>query len=175
MSKPRVTPPAGKTGHMLRDSAMGLVPAIADAYIRLFDRIWHNEAISPSLVEMLRLRNARIVDCVLCRSVRYDMARADGLSEEKVDQINDDYAHSSLSQREKLALAFANSYLKQAGAVDPATVAALKAEFSPAELAQMAIALMTCHAGSRYAIGLGGLPETMPLMEMRVDRVLLGS
>lgn len=174
MSKPRVSPPARKTGHMLRDSAMGLVPEVVDAYIKLFDKVWHNDNVRPALVEMLRLRNARITDCVICRSVRYDMARADGLSEEKVEQINDDFANSSLSPREKLALTFADIYLKQAGDVDAITAAALQAEFSPAELSQMAIALLTCHAGSRYAIGLGGLPENLPIREMGVNQLVSG-
>jgi len=112
---------------------------------------------------MLRLRNARTVNCVFCKSVRYDIARADGLSEDKVAQIDDDFAASRLSEREKLVLAFADLYLRTPGRVDAALAERLRHEFTPEQISHMAIALTTFHALSRCAVSLGGMPEHLPV------------
>ena len=66
---------------------------------------------------MARLRNARKVNCVFCKSVRYDIARDAGLSEDKVQMIEDGYNDSELSEREKLVLAFTDQYLNDPGAI----------------------------------------------------------
>jgi alkylhydroperoxidase family enzyme len=119
-------------------------------------------------MEVLRLRNARTVNCVFCKSVRYDIARADGLTEAKVAQIDDDFASSALSPREKLALSFADVYLRHPERFDAGLIEALHAEFTSEELAHMAIGLVTFNALSRCAVSLGGMPESLPIMEMAV-------
>lgn len=165
-AQPRVTAPAGGTGHVMRDSALGLVAETVEPMIRLQDQVWHNDTVNPALLEVVRLRNARLVNCVFCRSVRYDIAKADGLTEDKVAQIDDGYQSGTLSQREKTALTFADAYLKDNGEITPELAAAVRGEFSERELAHLAIALMTFNAASRCAVSLGGMPEELPVMEM---------
>jgi len=165
---PRAGTPAKPTGHVIRDSSLGLVPETLPALLDLQAAIWHRSSVGPALLELLRLRNARTVNCVFCKSVRYDIARADGLTEAKVAQIDDDFATSDLSRREKLALSFADVYLRHPERFDSELVAALRAEFTAEDLAHMAIALATFHALSRCAVSLGGMPESLPVMEMSV-------
>ncbi len=167
-SAPRAGVPAQTTGHVIRDSSLGLVPETLQPIIDLQAAIWHGSSVGPALLEVLRLRNARTVNCVFCKSVRYDIARADGLTEDKVRQIDDDFASSELTKREKLALAFADLYLRDPGRRDPTLIADLQREFTPQQLAQMAIALSTFHALSRCAVSIGGMPESLPIMEMSV-------
>jgi alkylhydroperoxidase family enzyme len=100
--------------------------------------------------------------------VRYDIARADGLNEDKVRQIEDGYESSNLSAREKLALTFADLYLRDPGRLDAALAAALRREFTTEQLCHMAIALTTLHALSRCAVSLGGMPDSLPVTEMGV-------
>ncbi len=57
-------------------------------------------------IEMLRLRNARTVNCVFCKAARYDVARQDGLTEDKVAQIDDDFASSALSEAREAGARF---------------------------------------------------------------------
>jgi len=165
---PRAGTPANPTGHVIRDSSLGLVPETLPALLDLQAAIWHRSSVGPALLELLRLRNARTVNCVFCKSVRYDIARADGLTEAKVAQIDDDFATSDLSRREKLALSFADVYLRHPERFDSGLVTALRAEFTAEDLAHMAIALATFHALSRCAVSLGGMPESLPVMEMAV-------
>jgi alkylhydroperoxidase family enzyme len=164
----RVNPPRTRTGNVIRDSAMGLVPETVDLFAALNKALWHNGIVRPALLEMLRLRNARTVNCVFCKSVRYDIAKADGLSEDKVDDIADGFEDSALSDTEKAALAFADAYLFDPKGVTPALAARLKATFSAAEIATMAVALATFNASSRCAVSLGGMPESLPIMEISV-------
>ena len=59
---------------MIRDSALGLVPETLDHYMALNRKIWESGPLSPAEIEIARLRNARKVNCVFCKSVRYDIA-----------------------------------------------------------------------------------------------------
>jgi len=77
-TQPRVTPPQGGTGHVIRDSPLGLSPHTVEPLIRLNSAVWHNPVLKPSLLELIRLRNARLVNCVFCKSVRYDVCDASG-------------------------------------------------------------------------------------------------
>jgi alkylhydroperoxidase family enzyme len=119
-------------------------------------------------LEILRLRNARTVNCVFCKSVLYDLAKQDGLTEEKVSRIDDDFSTSDLSEIEKLTLAFADVYLRAPEHFDPQLIAKLREHFSEEQICHMAISLTTFNATSRCAVSLGGMPESLPVMEMQL-------
>jgi alkylhydroperoxidase family enzyme len=161
--------PPAQTGNSIRDSALGLVPETVEPLIALHERVWNGGAVRPALLELVRLRNARLVNCVYCRSVRYDVARADGLREDKAAGIADGYERGSLDERETLALAFADAYLTSGGELDAARAAALRAAFTPEELAHLAIALVSFNAASRCAVSLGGMPEKLPVTEIALS------
>ena len=88
-TQPRVTNTQAFTGNIIRDSALGLVPETLDNYMELNGEIWGGGPLSAAEIEMARLRNARKVNCVFCKSVRYDIAVEAGLSEDKVGMIED--------------------------------------------------------------------------------------
>ena len=169
-SQLRAALPTEQTGNSIRDSALGLAPETVEPLIALNERVWSGGPVRPALLEVLRLRNARHVNCVYCRSVRYDVARADGLTEDKVARIADGYERSDLDEREKLALAFADAYLKSDGELDRQKAAALRSEFSREELAHLSVALVTFNAASRCAVSLGGMPEDLPVMEIALSQ-----
>lgn len=169
MSEPRATGPGTQTGNVIRDSAMGRVPETVDEIIRLNGHVWRDSKVSPSLLEVIRLRNARTVNCVFCKSVRYDVARADGLTEDRVEMIADGYEASDLPEREKLALALADSYLGFPAKVGPDLSPRLHREFGDDEIASMLVALMTFNFTSRMAVSIGGMPEDpLPVTEVSV-------
>lgn len=166
-TKPRVTVPSSpKTGHLIRDSAFGLATDLIEPVVRLAHLHWTASSINPGLLEMLRLRNARTVNCVICKSTRYDNARQDGATEEKLALVDDGYQDSNLDRREKLALEFADAYLRDPDRASPDLMARLREEFSSRQIGDMAIALATFHAMSRCAVSLGGIPESMPVFSI---------
>ncbi len=168
-TKARASAPATRTGNVIRDSALGQVPETVDEIITLNSEVWQNSLVSPTLLEMVRLRNARAVNCVFCKAVRYEVARNDGLTEERAQLIDAHYQASSLSGREKLAIALADCYLGFPTGVSPELAAQLAAEFTPAQIAALLVALMTFNFTSRTAVSIGGMPEgPLPVMVLPV-------
>jgi alkylhydroperoxidase family enzyme len=158
-AKARASAPAERTGNPIRDSALARVPETVDEIVALNSAVWRRSLVPPALLETLRLRNARTVNCVFCRSVRYEVARADGLTEERAAMIDAGYEHSALSAREKLAVALADSYLGFPAGMDAALAHRLAREFSTEQIASMFVALMTFNFTSRTAVSIGGMPE----------------
>ncbi len=159
MSRARATAPPGSTGNPIRDSALARVPETLEEIIVLNGALWTRSLVSPSLLEILRLRNARTVNCVFCKSVRYEVAREDGLTEERASMVDEGYAASELTVREKLAVELADAYLGFPAGMSAALAARLQAEFTPDQLASMFVALMTFNFTSRTAVSLGGMPD----------------
>lgn len=168
--RPRARNMNKPTGNMLGDSALGLVPETLDHYMALNRRIWESGPLGPAEIEIARLRNARKVNCVFCKSVRYDIARADGLSEDKVAKIEDDYRESDLSDREKLILAFTDQFLNDPGGLTEALKAQLKAVFRADELVHLSLVVAHFSGFSRCAVSLGGMPEELPIMEISIPQ-----
>jgi alkylhydroperoxidase family enzyme len=158
-AKARASAPAERTGNPIRDSALAQVPETLEEIVALNSAVWRRSLVAPALLETLRLRNARTVNCVFCKSVRYEVARADGLTEARAAMIDAGYEHSALSAREKLAVALADSYLGFPAGMDAALAQRLAHAFSTEQIASMLVALMTFNFTSRTAVSIGGMPE----------------
>ena len=162
--KPRVRNPAEPTGNMIADSALGLVPETLSPYLTYNRMLWEEGPLSPAEIEVARLRNARRVNCVFCKSVRYDIAIDAGLTEERVAMIDDEYQGSELSEREKLIVALVDQYYDAPGAMGDKLRDALNTNFSPAELTHLTLAIAHFSGFSRCAVSLGGMPDELPVM-----------
>jgi alkylhydroperoxidase family enzyme len=169
--KPRVSPSGSNTGNTIKDSPLGLVKETVDEIIALNGDVWRKSLVPPALLEIIRLRNARTVNCVFCRSVRYDVARKDGLTEDRANMVEDGYESSALAEREKLAIALADGYLGFPAGIDNDLAHKVSAAFSEAEIASMLVALMTFNFTSRGAVSMGGMPEegSLPITEISVS------
>ncbi|GAB5450229.1 MAG: hypothetical protein Hals2KO_05570 [Halioglobus sp.] len=153
---------------MMRDSALGLVPETLEHYIALGQALWSAGPLGPAELEVARLRNARRVNCVFCKNVRYDIALQDGLTEARIARIDDGYEQSDLSERDKLIIAWVDQFYASPGEVSAALVARLQAQFSAEELAHLALAVLYFSGFSRCAVALGGMPDELPLMQISV-------
>lgn len=169
-SAARVSPPAGSTGNVIRDSALGIVPETLDHYLALNAAIWDAGPLSAAEIELARLRNARHTGCVLCQAVRYDVAVADGLSEDKVQLIREDDPAAGLSERERLLVAFVDQYNLDPAGIPEKLQRALQAAFREDELLHLSLLVAWFNGSSRCAVALGGMPEEMPRLEISVPR-----
>lgn len=163
---PRVGKPKRQTGNMFMDSSLGLADQTAAGLFHLNRALWKRNSVRPSLIEMMRLRNARTVNCVFCKSVRYDLAREDGLTEGKAALIDDGFDRSDLTGMEKLVLRFADTYLRAPGNPSPELIGKLQEHFSGEQIAHLAIALATFNSTSKCAVSLGGMPDSLPITEV---------
>ena len=93
--------------------------------------------------------------------MRFAVARQQGLEEEHVAQIDDEHASSELSPRWKAALQFADVFFAADGPPPAELQAALRDEFTEAELVEMGVALALFHGVSKMLIALGCEPEQM--------------
>lgn len=168
--KARVQAPESSTGNVIRDSALGIVPETLARYLPLNAAIWDEGPLNAAEIEMARLRSAQHVGCVLCKAVRYDIAIEAGLNEEKVQMIGDGFEASALSPREKLILAFTDQYLNNPSVPRAPLLQQLQAEFTPQELLHLSLVVAYFNGFSRCAVGLGGMPDEMPRMEIAVPR-----
>ena len=168
--KPRAYNPAEPSGNMIADSALGLVPETLAPYLAYNRMIWEEGPLSPAEIEVARLRNARRVNCVFCKSVRYDIAMDAGLTEERVAMIDDDYESSALSEREKLIVALVDTYYDEPGEMSDELRDMFNAMFSVEELAHLSLAIAHFSGFSRCAVSLGGMPDELPVMSVSVPK-----
>jgi alkylhydroperoxidase family enzyme len=159
MAEPRARASGTNSGNPIRDSALGTVPHTLEAIVRLNAEVWRHNLVPPALLEIIRLRNARTVNCVFCKSVRYERARQDGLTEERASMVDANYRDSALRPQEKLAIAFADGYLGYPAGITRELAADLRAAFSAPQLASLLLALVNFNFTSRTAVSIGGMPQ----------------
>lgn len=166
MSASRVQLPEAAGDDPISGSALALQPEALAAFNRLYGTLWSRGQLDHASKELARLRNARKTNCVFCRNVRFSKARAEGLSEEQVDQIQDGYENSDLSDRQKLILRYTDCFLTDPHGLDNDLKAAMAKEFSPAELVELTAGLALFMGFSKIAVSLGGMPDSLPTFEM---------
>ena len=150
----RFRPPPG--GATFLDYRPDLQAAFDDFYAAL----WTRGVLDQPTKEVARLRNARVTGCGICRNLRFAGAREQGLTEELVDDITDEYAESDLPPRYKLALRFADVVLSARPAeVDQALQDELRAEFTPAEIVELALTTAIAQGFSKAAVAWGPVPD----------------
>jgi alkylhydroperoxidase family enzyme len=162
---PRVQPPETASSDPIQSSPLALQPESLSAFLRLYGVLWSRGVVDQATKEVARIRNARRIDCPICKAIRFAGARREGLSEDIVDQIRDDWAERDLTPRHKAALALVDAFHDDAGALSPPTRAAIAAQFSPAERAELGAGIALFMGFSKIAVALGGLPDEIPVHE----------
>ena len=121
--------------------------AAVDAQIRA-------SGLEQSLIELVKTRASQINGCAYCIAVHTDDARKHGETEQRL-YLLDAWRESPLySERERAALAWteALTHVSRTHAPD-ADFAAVHAEFSDTELANLTVLIATINAWNRIAIG----------------------
>ena len=97
--------------------------------------------------------------------MRFDSAREAGLEETKADQIVDGY-EAWLPEAETAALQLTDAIIGYPQGLSDETRRALKANFSDAEIVEMALGVGLFLGMSKVLINLGLEPEDMPVTVM---------
>ncbi len=138
-------------------------PELWAAFNRYYGTLWSDGAVDEPTKEVGRLRNARVTGCGICKNLRFDGARAAGLTEEHVAEIDDAYADSDLPARWKLAARWADQLINDPAGVDDELRAAMLAEFDSAQIVELTATITTAIAFSKAAVAFGA-PEDMPVL-----------
>ena len=161
----RVKPPATTSRDPIQASPLALQPELLAAFQRMYGVLWSRGVVDQATKEVARIRNARRVDCPICKAIRFAGARREGLTEDVVDCIRDDWSQRDLSERHKAALRAVDAFHDDAGALDPPARKELLAQFTPAEIAELGAGIALFLGFSKIAIALGGLPDEIPVHE----------
>ncbi|HEY8216270.1 MAG TPA: carboxymuconolactone decarboxylase family protein [Acidimicrobiia bacterium] len=138
-------------------------PDAAAAFWRLYGIVWSHGTVDQPTKEVARLRNARTTGCNYCKAIRFEGARRGGLTEDRVDLIDDDYACSALSARDKAVIGYVDTMLHDPHGMSSAQRAALDRELDPGQLVELTLGIGLFHGFSKIAVALGPPPE-MPTM-----------
>ncbi len=143
-------------------SVLAHQPEALAAFTQLYGTLWSRGELDHPTKELARLRNARVTDCGDRRNVRFAVARQEGLTEDAVEQIEDDYEQSALSARQKLVLRYTDVFLAGEGPPEAELEQAMQREFSAPEIVELTAGIALFMGFSKIAIACGAAPEAMP-------------
>jgi alkylhydroperoxidase family enzyme len=90
------------------------------------------------------------------------VAKQAGLTEDRVELIDDGYETSTLAPRHKAAIAWVDAFLGNPAQASDTLRARVSQAFAPEELVELTAALALFSGFSKIAIVLGQKPESMP-------------
>jgi len=163
---PRVGTPPNAGDDPISGSALAWQPETLAAFNQIYGTLWSRGVLDKPSKELARLRNARTTNCVFCKNVRFEGALQEGLTEDKVDQVNDDFEQSNLSHREKLILRYTDIFLKTPGGLPDRLRYDMAEEFSDEEIVELTAGLALFMGFSKIAVSMGGMPDSMPTTVM---------
>lgn len=107
------------------------------------------------LVELVYLRVSQINGCAFCLQMHAAALRAGGMPEAKLDSLAEWRVSAHFSERERLALAWAESLMDVANTRAPdEDFLPLKSVFSDVEISDLSFAVALMSAFNRLAIGM---------------------
>jgi AhpD family alkylhydroperoxidase len=140
-------------------------PELFGAFNRLYGTLWSDGVVDQPTKEVARLRNARVTGCNICKNLRFAGAREAGLTEELVDDIDEDYEDSDLPDRFKLAVRYADVIINDPGGLSGTLKAELNEEFTPEQVVELTLTTAFAMAFSKAAVAWGPPPD-MPVLEV---------
>ena len=161
----RVKSPASTSADPIQASPLALQPELLQAFLRLYGTLWSHGELDQATKEIARIRNARSIDCPICKAIRFAGARREGLGEDVLDRVRDGHETSDLSPRQKTVLRFVDVFLASPGEIAPDLRRDLLAHFTPPQLVELTAALALFAGFSKIAVALGGLPDSIPVHE----------
>lgn len=94
--------------------------------------------------------------------MRFAVARQEGLDEERVAQIGDDYESSDLTDRDKTVVRFTDAFVLDPAGVSDELRRQMSEHFSAAQIVELTLALSAFLGFSKLRIALGLEPRDMP-------------
>jgi AhpD family alkylhydroperoxidase len=165
VSAPRVAPPEPLGSDPIAGSVLAHQPELLQAFLKLYGVLWSHGELDQATKELVRIRNARIVGCPICKAIRFSGARREGLTEAVLDHVRDGWEAAPLDARQKAVLRFTDVFLSAPGDLGDADRRTLLAELDPPQVVELAAALALFMGFSKIAVALGGLPESIPVHE----------
>ncbi|MRW85429.1 carboxymuconolactone decarboxylase family protein [Pseudoduganella sp. FT26W] len=115
--------------------------------------------IDARLLDLIKLRASQINGCAFCIDLHTTDARKAGESERRLATLSAWRETPFFTERERAALAWTESLTNIAATHAPdADYELLAAHYSPKEMSDLTLAIVTINAWNRYAIGFRKMP-----------------
>ena len=137
---------------------MSRLPDVAAAVGGVTNALRETGALSPRLMELVRLRIAFHNQCRSCMSIRYQSAIDDGLTEDAVCSLERPAEAADLTEAERAALKFADLFATNHLAIDDSVYDELRNHFSEDQLVALGLHCALC-------VGLGRLAATWHVVD----------
>ncbi len=110
--------------------------------------------LEQSLLELIKLRVSQINGCALCVDMHYRSARKAGESEERLYLLHVWHEAEVFTPGERAALRWAEALTRLPGGhVSDEDFAAVSAEFTEVEVANLTLAIATINSWNRFGVG----------------------
>jgi len=115
-------------------------PKAGAAWVEYWNKLLYHGLLPHKLKEMCRIKISVAHQCGYCSTVRSDVAKAEGLTEDLVTQLFDYESSKHFSEREKAALRYADAFKKGEHAIDSEEIfAQLHEHFSDEEIIELGL------------------------------------
>ena len=91
---------------------------VGTAWVECWNKVLYKGLLPHKLKEMVRIRISAAHQCGYCSTVRSNVAKAEGLTEDMVNDVLGAYQNSSFTPREKAALHYADLFKQGEHAID---------------------------------------------------------
>ena len=127
-----------------------LAPGVTRA-ISMIGNVVRNSSLDTELIELVKIRVSQINSCAYCLQLHINVAREAGMAPERIDLLPVWAEVDVYSEREKAALAWAETVNDVAhGGVSDEAYAAVHEQFSEEEVAILSAAIVQMNAYNRF-------------------------
>jgi alkylhydroperoxidase family enzyme len=159
---PRIEVPDGPGGPPTQ--LWNLRPEMTPAITTLIDTVYHRSQLPVRERELARIRIAQLNDCSICGEFRAaSVTRAPGVDEEMYAHVADYRESSDYSDREKLAIEYAERFAFDHATLDDEFFARLRAHFADPEILDLSICVMAFLGLGRLLAVLGIETQERPI------------
>jgi alkylhydroperoxidase family enzyme len=112
-------------------------PELLEAMTEFEKELKAKRRLPERLIELVRLRIAYHNQCRPCMSIRYGEAVDDGLTEDLVCALERPFEAQGMTERERIAVAFADRFASNHLAIDESLMQELAGHFDAGEIAEL--------------------------------------
>jgi uncharacterized peroxidase-related enzyme len=131
---------------------MGQAPEVLQATLALNQAIQGD--LAPTLRELAYLKTSQVNGCRYCLHYHKTLGRKAGLTDQKIEELDNYERSSAYSDLEKAVLRFAEEWTRQ-GKVGAATLERLKRDLSPSQMVVLAATVGLANWTNRFNETLG--------------------
>jgi AhpD family alkylhydroperoxidase len=154
---PRVDVPEGPGGPPVQ--VWNLRPELLPMLRAMIDGPYKQSLLPAREREAARVRIAELNDCRICRDFRARSVIESGATEELYEHVADSHAHAGYTERERLAIEFAERFVLDHAGMDDELFARLRSQFGDDEIVDLTLCCAAFLGLGRALAVLGIEPE----------------